>query len=79
MLEKEFKYFKEHQTELYAKYPNRYLVIKDCKVVFAESAFEAALQKAVQAGFELGTFLVQLCGKGKESYTQTFHSRVIFA
>lgn len=79
MLEKEFKYFKEHQAELFAKYPNKYLVIKDYKVAFAEDVFEEALHKAIQAGLELGTFLVQLCSEGKDSYTQTFHSRVIFA
>jgi len=28
---------------------------------------------------ELGTFLIQECLPGEDSYTQTFHSRAIFA
>jgi carbamoylphosphate synthase large subunit len=79
MLEKEFNYFKVHHDELFAEYPNKYVVIKDGKVMFAGDTFEAALQQAVQSGLEVGTFLIQLCSEGEEGYTQTFHSRVVFS
>ena len=29
MLEKEYKYYKDHQNELVSKYPDKYLIIKD--------------------------------------------------
>ncbi len=78
MLEKEFEFFKEHHKELYNKYPDRFLVIKDLEVKYDASTFEKALEFAVKK-YELGTFLVQQCTKGEEGFTQTFHSRVIFA
>lgn len=37
------------------------------------------LSKALDGGLELGTFIIQLCSEGESGYTQTFHSRVIFA
>ena len=76
-LEKEFEYYIEHQDELVEKYNGKYIVIKDCKVIGAfNSDFEAVTE--TMKGHELGTFLVQKCEPGKESYTQTYHSRVIF-
>lgn len=78
MLEKEFKYFREHHDDLYHLYPNKYLVIKDDKVIYIADTFEKALDLAVDAGYQVGEFLVQLCSEGDEAYTQTFHSRVIF-
>jgi hypothetical protein len=74
-LEKDFDYYLKHQDELVRKYAGRYLVIRDEEVV---GAFDHQLE-AVQAGaerFPLGSFLVQKCEPGEESYTQTFHSRV---
>lgn len=79
MLEKEFEYFKENHERLFREYPNKYLVIKDNNVLYSEDTLEDALNQAVSSGLEVGTFLIQLCGKGEGSYTQTFHSRVIFA
>ncbi len=78
MLEKEFEYFKANNETLFASYPNKYLVIKDLKVQYAGESFEDALSYATQH-FEMGSFLVQQCTKGAEGYTQTFHSRVVFA
>lgn len=79
MLEDEFKYFKDNHDALFAEYPNKYIVIKDKKVLFADDTFEDALSKAINGGLEVGTFLIQLCSAGESGYTQTFHSRVIFA
>jgi hypothetical protein len=74
-LEKEFKYYLDHQEELVKRYNGKYVVIKNMEVIGAfDSEFEA-VQKTAEK-HELGTFLVQKCEPGKESYTQTFHSRV---
>ena len=78
MLEKEFKYFRTNQNDIYSKYPDKYVVIKDSEVQLAAESFEKALGLATEK-FELGTFLIQLCTKDESGYTQTFHSRVVFA
>lgn len=78
MLEKEFKYFRDNQKELFAKYPNRFLVIRNESVVGDFDSFEEALAYATPL-YDVGTFLIQKCTAGAESYTQTFHSRVVFS
>ena len=77
-LEKEFKYYINHQAELVEKYNGKFIVIKDCKVIGAfDSELEAINTTSEQ--YELGTFLVQKCEPGSESYTQVYHSRVALA
>jgi len=77
-LEKEFKYYVENQAELTKKYNGKYIVIKNQRVIGVfESEVEAVEKTAAE--HKLGTFLVQKCEPGKESYTQTYHSRVVFS
>jgi hypothetical protein len=77
-LQKEFNYYLKNQGELVAKYNGKFVVIKDCKVIGAyDSEFQAVSE--TQKSHPLGTFLVQKCEPGNQSYTQTFHSRVVFA
>lgn len=78
MLDKEFKFFQENQSSLFKLYPNKYIVINEGKVHCSADTFESALELAVKK-LAVGTFIIQLCSEGKEGYTQTFHSRVIFA
>jgi len=77
-LEREFKYYVKHQDELVEKYNGKFIVIKDCKVIGAFDSELEAIEKTAEQ-YELGTFLVQKCEPGSESYTQTYHSRVVFA
>lgn len=76
-LEKEFKYYIENQKKLVKKYNNKYIVIKNENVIGVYDSEIEAIQKTSE-NEPLGTFLVQKCEPGKESYTQTYHSRVIF-
>lgn len=73
-----FQYYLAHQDELVKDYNGKYLVIYDRVVVGAYSSEMEALQQGKKA-YELGTFIVQKCEPGTESYVQTFHSRVRFA
>jgi len=77
MLEQEFQYYKDHQEELVSQYNGKFIVIlgEEVKGSFDSEikAYEWAKEK-----FDLGTFLLQQCLPGTESYTQTFHSRVVF-
>lgn len=76
-LEKEFNYYLEHQDELVEKYKGKFVVIKNQQVIAAyESELDAIQETSKQ--HELGTFLVQKCEPGRESYTQMYHSRVAF-
>ena len=76
-LEKEFKHYLAHQDELVAKYNGRFIVIKD-EAVIGDYATELEAIRETQKSHALGTFLVQKCEPGNQSYTQTFHSRVVF-
>ena len=77
-LKKEFEYYLSNQDELVKKHKGKFIVIKDGKVIGEyDSPFEAVEETSKK--YELGTFLVQKCEPGSESYTQTYHSRVSFA
>lgn len=75
-LKRELDYFKENQAELVKKYKGKFLVIKDQKV---QGVYDSEIDAYTNAKkkFELGTFLIQQCLPGQESYTQTLHSRAI--
>jgi len=77
-LVKELEYFKENQEELVNKYKGKFLVIKEQEV---QGVFETEIEAYTEAKskFKLGTFLIQQCLPGEESYTQTFHSRAFFS
>ena len=75
----DFKFFRENHDVLLKEYFNKYIVIKDRNVLFCGDSFKDALSMALDGGLELGTFIIQLCSEGESGYTQTFHSRVIFA
>ena len=75
----DFKFFRENHDVLLKEYFNKYIVIKDRNVLCCGDSFKDALSKALDGGLELGTFIIQLCSEGESGYTQTFHSRVIFA
>jgi predicted aspartyl protease len=77
-LKKEFQYYLENQAELVKQYNGKFIVIKDNKVIGTyDSELEAVTETSKQ--HELGTFLVQKCEPGTSSYTQTYHSRAMFA
>ena len=76
-LEKEFKYYLDNQDELVKKYNGKVIVIKNCTVIGEYDSNLEAIQETSKEE-ELGTFLVQKCEPGKDSYTQIFHSRVGF-
>ena len=74
-LKKEFNYYLEHQDEFVKEYNGKFIVIKDCEVIGAFDSELEAINKTSEK-YELGTFLVQKCEPGRESYSQTYHSRV---
>jgi len=78
MLDQEFQYYIDHQEELVNKYNGKVLVIIGENVAGVYNTEIEAYLDCIKK-HELGTFLIQQCSPGKESYTQTFHTRAIFA
>ena len=78
MLETEFNYYTSHQDELVALYEGKFIAIVGEEV---KGAFDSELEayEAMKKEYAVGTFLIQHCRPGEESYTQTFHSRVVFS
>ena len=74
-LEREFRYFLDHQDELVEKYNGEFVVIKDNQVLGHYSDRATAI-KETSKKHKLGTFLVQICEPGEDSYTAVFHSRI---
>ena len=77
MLEKEFKYYLDNQDQLVKEFKGKFLVIIDQKVIGAYDT-QAEAYNETQKTHAVGTFLIQLCDVGRDSYTQTYHSRVTF-
>lgn len=77
-LEREFKYYLDNQKELIEKYNGKYVVIKEARVLGVYDSELKAIEETSKTD-KLGTFLVQKCEPGSESYTYTFHSRVFIA
>ena len=76
-LQKEFQYYINHQKELVEKYRGKVLVIKNEKVIGVYDSDLEAVEKTSEK-HDIGTFLVQKCDSGTNSFTQSFHSRVWF-
>lgn len=77
MLEREFEYFKDHQADLVKHYNGRFITIVGEEVV-GNFDNELKAYMEMKKKHTVGTFLIQHCLPGKDSYTQTFHSRVAF-
>lgn len=78
MLETEYQYYLRHQSELQTRYSGRFIVIVGESVVGDYGSKADAYLNSVKK-YDLGTFLIQECNDGNTGYTQTYHSRVIFA
>lgn len=77
MLDKEFKYYLEHQEELLPKYNGKYVMIVGNNVVGAFNTIGEAYYSG-QDKYGEGNFLVQLCTPGNSAYTITYRSRVSY-
>lgn len=77
MLEREFNYYKNNQAELVQRYNGKFIAIVGEEVV---GAFDTELKAYLEMKkkYPPGKFLIQHCLPGKDSYTQTFYSRVAF-
>jgi hypothetical protein len=74
MLENEFKYYLENQTELVKKYDKKFIVIMNENVVGVYDKKEDAYFESKEK-YGLGSFLIQYCAPGTMFYTQNFYTQ----
>ena len=74
-LKKNYNYYVNNHNEIVKKYLNKFIVIKDEKILDSYDTFEEAFKKSSEK-YELGTFIIQKCTKNIEEDTRVFHSRV---
>ncbi len=76
-LRRELQYYIAHQEELVAKYNGQFIVLKGEAV---EGVFDSELEalRYARKHHQPGSYMIQLVKPGKDSYTQTFHTRVSF-
>lgn len=76
MLNTEFEYFLKNQAQLVERYNGKFIVIKNEKVIGVYDSHPSAYNNTLKTE-TIGTFLIQHCIPGENSYKQTFHSQVI--
>ena len=69
----DYKWFVENLDNLYKEYGDVYLAIKEKKVIGVFSSYAEGV-KEMSKKEELGTFIIQKCGKDKSAYTNYISS-----
>lgn len=77
MLDKEFSYYRTHQSDLVKKYEGKYIVIKEETVIGVYNTQIEAYTEA-KKNQEVGTFLIQHCTPEIIGNAHFFYSRVAF-
>jgi hypothetical protein len=72
-----YEYFKENFTELFNKYPNKYIVIKNKNIIGIYETFDEAYKKTVKTE-KLGTFIIQQCIDSLENMAHFSYNNVGF-
>lgn len=76
-IDKNYNYFMSHLKELYAKYPGKFLVLKECEVVDAFDDLATAYKNAVDK-YGQGNFSIQECKSDRpEGYVEVFSSSCV--
>jgi len=76
MFEKEYEFYKKNKEELVKKYTNKYIIIKDDKILGAYGDIESAMNETLKE-HKAGTFLLKQAIAGDD--TVIFRSRVGYA
>jgi len=78
VLEREFQYFVDNQTDLFKQFPYQYLAIKDQKVIGVyDSKIDAYLE--TEKEHKLDSFLIQFCSLSQETFTPYFVTNSMIA
>ncbi len=77
MLEREFHYYKAHESEFAERYKGKFIAIVGEQVVGAFDD-EVNAYEELKKKYGLGNFLLQRCIPGTDNHVQRYHSRVAF-
>lgn len=69
----DFRWFVKHYMELYNRYGEKYLIIKNKHVLDTAETYKDGIDKGHETE-ELGTFIVQYCNGKEEAYTSQIMS-----
>ena len=75
----DFRWFVKNHDAILEKYDGKFVVVSGKEIKASANTVEEGIEKALDLGLSLGSFIVQLCTEGDEAYTQRFYSRAIFA
>ena len=73
MQNKDYNWFLENYSELFKKYGNVYLAIKDQTVLGSYSSYGDGLRDTLKKE-EIGTFIIQRCCADESAYTNYISS-----
>ena len=76
-IKKNYTYFRKHLPELMQDYYNKYIVIKDCKVIGSYDTFANAYHETLKKE-SLGAFIIQHCVSLEDSTMHFANSNVSF-
>ena len=77
-LQREFDFYRDHQSEMVEKYDGKVIVLKDCIVLGEYDSYLSADMETRQHHLE-GTYLLQRVSAGEEDYTCTLHTPGVFS
>ena len=70
---RDFKWFKDNRVDLFTKYGDVFLAIKNQQVIGTYQSYAEGVKKTAQKE-ELGTFIVQHCTQDESGYTNYIYS-----
>ena len=68
MQESDFMWFKEHYTDLFKKFGEKYIAIKNKSVLGVYNTYAEGIRSTLKTE-QAGTFIVQKCGEDDSAYT----------
>ena len=76
LLDQEFDYFIENQQDIFKKYGNKYVIIKDKQVA---ASFEDEITAIIESRnkFDKGTYIIQKSGPDSSVYSLNSHISTI--
>jgi len=77
VLEKSFQWFMDNASELSKKHPEKFIAIKDCKVLAAYDTFEEALVETEKNGHKRGTFIIQQACADPSAFTAIYFNNYV--
>ena len=72
-----FEYLKQNFDSIYARYKNKYLVLKDCSILGFYGTFAEALSETLKTE-KIGTFSIQHCVKEEVEGYNFYNNNVFF-